>query len=44
MLEFELRGCLRGVLFFWYEYSLLRVKYFYIRGKLLDLWIEVFEE
>ena len=30
--------------FSWYEYSPLRVKYPYIRGKLLDLWTEALEE
>ena len=38
MPEFEPRGCPRGASFSWYEYSPLRVKYPYIRGKLLDLW------
>ena len=28
----------------WYEYSPLRVKYPYIRGKLLDLWTQALEE
>ena len=35
MPEFEPRGCPRGASFSWYEYSPLRVKYPYIRGKLL---------
>ena len=34
----------RGASFSWYEYSPLRVKYPYIRGKLLDLWTEALEE
>lgn len=44
MFEYELRGCLWGVLFFWYEYSLFWIKYLYICGKFWDLWIEVLEE
>ena len=44
MPEFEPRGCPRGASFSWYEYSPLRVKYPYIRGKLLDLWTEALEE
>mgnify|MGYP001045573838 FL=1 len=40
MPEFEPRGCPRGASFSWYEYSPLRVKYPYIRGKLLDLWTQ----
>ena len=42
--EFEPRGCPRGASFSWYEYSPLRVKYPYIRGKLLDLWTEALED
>lgn len=38
MPEFEPRGCPRGASFSWYLYSPLRVKYPYIRGKLLHLW------
>ncbi|MFS0783726.1 nitrate reductase subunit alpha [Bacillus sp. 1P06AnD] len=38
MPEFEPRGCPRGASFSWYEYSPLRVKYPYIRGKLLRMW------
>ncbi|TXL57844.1 nitrate reductase subunit alpha [Cerasibacillus terrae] len=38
MPEFEPRGCPRGASFSWYEYSPLRVKYPYIRGKLWRLW------
>ncbi|MBT2570126.1 nitrate reductase subunit alpha [Planococcus sp. ISL-110] len=38
MPEFEPRGCPRGATFSWYEYSPLRVKYPYMRGKLWRLW------
>lgn len=38
MPEYEPRGCPRGASFSWYEYSPLRVKYPYIRQKLLQLW------
>ncbi|MCI2947821.1 nitrate reductase / nitrite oxidoreductase, alpha subunit [Staphylococcus caledonicus] len=44
MPEFEPRGCPRGASFSWYEYSPLRVKYPYIRSKLLDLWSKALEE
>lgn len=37
---YEPRGCQRGISFSWYLYSPIRVKYPYIRGKLLDLWRE----
>ncbi|HEX7344293.1 MAG TPA: molybdopterin-dependent oxidoreductase, partial [bacterium] len=37
---YEPRGCQRGISFSWYLYSPLRVKYPYIRGALLDLWIK----
>ncbi|WP_334077544.1 nitrate reductase subunit alpha [Paenibacillus sanfengchensis] len=40
MPEFEPRGCPRGASFSWYEYSPLRVKYPYMRGRLLRLWTE----
>ncbi|WP_188206320.1 nitrate reductase subunit alpha [Alkalibacillus aidingensis] len=40
MPEFEPRGCPRGASFSWYEYSPLRVKYPYMRGKLWRLWKE----
>ncbi|MHA0855433.1 nitrate reductase subunit alpha [Paenibacillus sp. CMAA1364] len=40
MPEFEPRGCPRGASFSWYLYSPLRVKYPYIRGKLLNMWRE----
>ncbi|MCT6924290.1 nitrate reductase subunit alpha [Metasolibacillus sp.] len=40
MPEFEPRGCPRGATFSWYEYSPLRVKYPYMRGKLWRLWKE----
>ncbi|BAI81537.1 nitrate reductase, alpha subunit [Deferribacter desulfuricans SSM1] len=36
----EPRGCARGASFSWYLYSPIRVKYPYIRGKLLDLWLD----
>lgn len=38
MPEFEPRGCPRGASFSWYEYSPLRVKFPYVRGKLWRLW------
>lgn len=38
MPEYEPRGCPRGASFSWYIYSPLRVKYPYIRKKLLYLW------
>lgn len=38
MPEFEPRGCPRGASFSWYEYSPLRVKHPYIRGKLWRMW------
>lgn len=44
MPEYEPRGCPRGASFSWYEYSPLRIKYPYIRGKLWDLWTEALEE
>lgn len=44
MPEFEPRGCPRGASFSWYLYSPLRVKYPYIRGKLLQLWREARKE
>lgn len=34
----EPRGCQRGISCSWYLYSPLRVKYPYVRGKLIDLW------
>ncbi len=37
---YEPRGCQRGISFSWYLYSPLRVKYPYIRGALIDLWLE----
>jgi len=36
--EYEPRGCPRGASFSWYTYSPLRVKYPYIRGRLVELW------
>ncbi|PBB07013.1 nitrate reductase subunit alpha [Salimicrobium humidisoli] len=44
MPEFEPRGCPRGASFSWYEYSPLRVKYPYMRGKLWRLWKAAREE
>ncbi|MCD8818009.1 nitrate reductase subunit alpha [Mammaliicoccus sciuri] len=38
MPEFEPRGCPRGASFSWYEYSPLRVKFPYVRGKLWKIW------
>jgi len=43
MPEFEPRGCPRGASFSWYIYSPLRVKYPYVRKKLLMLWREALE-
>lgn len=37
---YEPRGCQRGISYSWYLYSPIRVKYPYIRGKLIDLWRE----
>jgi nitrate reductase alpha subunit len=37
--KLEPRGCARGASFSWYLYSPMRVKYPYIRGILLDLWM-----
>lgn len=42
--EFEPRGCPRGASFSWYEYSPLRVKYPYMRGKLWRLWEAALQE
>lgn len=44
MPEFEPRGCPRGASFSWYEYSPLRVKHPYIRGKLWRLWTAAVSE
>jgi len=35
---YEPRGCPRGIVYSWYIYSPLRIKYPYIRGVLLDAW------
>jgi nitrate reductase alpha subunit len=35
---YEPRGCPRGIVFSWYVYSPVRVKYPYVRGVLLDAW------
>ena len=37
---YEPRGCQRGIVFSWYVYSPLRIKYPYLRGVLMDLWQE----
>ena len=37
---YEPRGCQRGIVFSWYIYSPLRIKYPYLRGVLMDLWHE----
>ncbi len=37
---YEPTGCQRGISFSWYLYSPIRVKYPYIRGSLLDIWVE----
>jgi len=44
MPEFEPRGCPRGASFSWYEYSPLRIRYPYIRGKLWELWTDALVE
>ncbi|WP_410511029.1 nitrate reductase subunit alpha [Paenibacillus sp. BR2-3] len=44
MPEFEPRGCPRGASFSWYEYSPLRVKYPYMRGRLWRLWKQALSE
>lgn len=38
--DYEPRGCPRGASASWYVYSPLRVRYPYIRGRLLELWRE----
>ena len=35
---YEPRGCPRGASFSWYEYSPVRIKYPYVRGRLWRLW------
>src|SRR5699024_4963713 len=35
---YEPRGCPRGAAFSWYTYSPTRVRYPYIRGRLMELW------
>ena len=35
---YEPRGCQRGIVYSWYIYSPLRMKYPYLRGVLMDLW------
>lgn len=44
MPEFEPRGCPRGASFSWYEYSPLRVKYPYMRGRLWQMWNEALSQ
>ncbi|TSI10666.1 nitrate reductase subunit alpha [Lysinibacillus sp. BW-2-10] len=44
MPDFEPRGCPRGATFSWYEYSPLRIKYPYMRGKLWKLWQAALQE
>ncbi|MFG1733604.1 nitrate reductase subunit alpha [Paenibacillus sp. 843] len=44
MPEFEPRGCPRGASFSWYEYSPLRVKYPYMRGRLWHMWQEALSQ
>ncbi|MBF6334132.1 nitrate reductase subunit alpha [Nocardia transvalensis] len=36
--EYEPRGCPRGASFSWYTYSPARIRYPYVRGRLLELW------
>ncbi|MFN8626686.1 MAG: nitrate reductase subunit alpha [Candidatus Binatia bacterium] len=35
---YEPRGCQRGIVYSWYVYSPVRIKYPYLRGVLVDLW------
>ncbi|QHS22497.1 nitrate reductase subunit alpha [Virgibacillus sp. MSP4-1] len=44
MPEFEPRGCPRGASFSWYIYSPLRVKYPYVRKRLITMWREALSE
>ncbi|MGH9402539.1 MAG: nitrate reductase subunit alpha [Terriglobia bacterium] len=37
---YEPRGCQRGIVYSWYVYSPVRIKYPYLRGVLMDLWRE----
>jgi nitrate reductase alpha subunit len=37
---YEPRGCQRGMVFSWYIYSPVRIKYPYLRGVLMDYWHE----
>jgi nitrate reductase alpha subunit len=41
---YEPRGCPRGISSSWYIYSPIRVRYPYIRGALLDLWLKAKSE
>ncbi|MGH2865013.1 MAG: nitrate reductase subunit alpha, partial [Solirubrobacteraceae bacterium] len=38
--EYEPRGCPRGASFSWYEYSPLRLRYPYVRGSLLEMFLQ----
>jgi len=44
MPEYEPRGCQRGASFSWYTYSPNRVRYPYIRSKLMNVWSKALEE
>lgn len=44
MPEYEPRGCPRGASFSWYEYSPMRIKFPYMRGKLWRLWQDALKE
>ncbi len=44
MPEYEPRGCPRGASFSWYEYSPMRIKFPYMRGKLWRLWQDAMKE
>ncbi|HLS07257.1 MAG TPA: nitrate reductase subunit alpha [Bacillota bacterium] len=44
MPEYEPRGCQRGASFSWYIYSPNRVRYPYIRSKLMKLWSEALQQ
>ena len=37
---YEPRGCPRGIVYSWYIYSPVRIKYPYLRGVLMDFWHE----
>lgn len=44
MPEYEPRGCQRGATFSWYIYSPNRVRYPYIRSRLMNMWSEALRE